>query len=124
MLGDKVCLNSKHIKTKQNQKPEAKFFGPFRVLYLVGNQAYKLELLKNWKIYNIFYMSLLEQNTTKKEQVDKTTSPMKLDKSKRKEYKVETIYNSKVYTKELDKNHLLSLSYFISSKKKIPRSLY
>ena len=33
---DKVWLNSKYIKTKQNRKLEFKFFGPFRVLYPVG----------------------------------------------------------------------------------------
>ena len=43
--GEKVWLNSKYIKTKRNQKLEAKFFGSFRVLQPVGNQAYKLELL-------------------------------------------------------------------------------
>ena len=32
VLGDKVWLNSKYIKTKRNRKLEAKFFGPFRVL--------------------------------------------------------------------------------------------
>ena len=31
--GNKVWLNSKYIKTKCNWKLEAKFFGPFRVLY-------------------------------------------------------------------------------------------
>ena len=69
-LGDKVWLNSKYIKTKQNQKLEAKFFGPFRVLYLVGKQAYKLEVSRKWKILDVFHMSLLEQDTTRKGWVD------------------------------------------------------
>ena len=33
---DKVWLNNKYIKTKQNWKLEAKFFGLFQVLYPVG----------------------------------------------------------------------------------------
>ena len=33
---DKVWLNRKYIKTKYNQKLEAKVFGPFQVLYLIG----------------------------------------------------------------------------------------
>ena len=43
---EKVWLNSKYIKTKCNRKLETKFFGPFPVLYLVGNQVYKLKLPK------------------------------------------------------------------------------
>ena len=44
--GDKVWLNSKYLKTKQNRKLEAKLFGPFQILHPVGKQAYKLELPK------------------------------------------------------------------------------
>ena len=58
--GKKVWLNSKYIKTKRNKKFKSKFFGPFQVFYIVGKQAYKLELPTKWKIYNIFHMSLLE----------------------------------------------------------------
>ena len=58
--GKKVWLNSKFIKTKRNRKLEAKFFGPFRVLYPVRKQAYKLELPKKWRIHDVFHVSLLE----------------------------------------------------------------
>ena len=36
VFGEKNWLNSKFIKIKQNRRLEAKFFGPFQVLYLVG----------------------------------------------------------------------------------------
>ena len=45
-FSDKIWLNSKYIKTKRNQKLEAKFFGPFRVLHPVKKQAYQLVLPK------------------------------------------------------------------------------
>ncbi len=60
VLGKKVWLNSKYIKTKRNKKLESKFFGPFRVLHVVGKQAYKLELPAKWKIHDAFHVSLLE----------------------------------------------------------------
>ncbi len=43
---EKVWLNSKYIKTKQNCKLEAKFFRPFIVLQPIGKQVYILELSK------------------------------------------------------------------------------
>lgn len=43
---NKFWLNSKYIKTKQNQKLEAKLFRPIHILHLFRNEAYKLELLK------------------------------------------------------------------------------
>ena len=45
-FSDKVWLNSKYIKSKQNRKLETKFFEPFQVLHPAGIQAYKLELPK------------------------------------------------------------------------------
>lgn len=45
-LGKKVCLNSKYIKIRQNNKLKAKFFKSFRILHPVEKQLYKLELPK------------------------------------------------------------------------------
>ena len=45
-LSDKIWLNNKYLRTKQNRKLEAKFFGLFRLLNLIGKQAYKLEFPK------------------------------------------------------------------------------
>ena len=57
---DKIWLNSKYIKTKQNWKLEANCFGLFWVLYPVGKYTYKLKLPKKWKVYNMFHILLLE----------------------------------------------------------------
>lgn len=113
--GNKVWVNSKYIKIKQNCKLEAKFFRPFKVLYRVGKEAYKLELLKKWRIQNVFYILLLEKNTTKKGRINQTTSQIELDKGDNKKYKIKVICNSKVYTKELDNSyHLPGLYYLVS----------
>ena len=69
--GNKVWLNSKYIKTKRNRKLEAKFFGPFRILYLIRKKGYKLELPRKWRIHDVFHMLLSEQDTTRKGRVDK-----------------------------------------------------
>ena len=44
--GNNVWLNSKYIKTKQEQKLKAKFFGLFGILYSIGKHDHKFELLK------------------------------------------------------------------------------
>ena len=64
--GDKVWLNSKFIKTKQNEKFKTKFFESFQVLNPVDKQAYKFKLSRKWKIHNVFYVSLLEQDIKKR----------------------------------------------------------
>ena len=113
---EKVRLNSKYIKTKCNRKLEAKFFGPFRVLHSVGSQAYKLELPKRWRIHDIFHVSLLEQDITRKGRVDKKTAEqLEFETgSNNEEYKVEDICNSAVYAKESEAGHLPGLYYLVS----------
>ena len=84
-------MNSKHLRTKRNRKLEAKFLGPFRVLHLVGKQAYKLELPKKWRIHDVFHVSLLEQNTTKKGQMNDTQLNFEFKAGNNKEYEVDGI---------------------------------
>ena len=59
-------------------------------------------------------MSLLEQNTTRKEQMNKLfpKPEPEFDAGNNKEYKVEIIINSAVYAKEAEK-HLLNLYYLV-----------
>ena len=110
--GEKVWLNSRYIKTKRKRKLEAKFFGPFRVLHPVGKQAYKLELPKKWRIHDIFHVSLLEQDITRKR---REFSVPEFEPGDNKEYEVEAIRNSAVYAKEADR-HLPGLYYLVAWK--------
>ncbi len=99
--GEKIWLNSKYIKTKRNKKLESKFFGPFRVLHAVEKQAYKLELFTKWKIHDVFHVSLLEQDITRRERVDKALpepeKDLEFEAGGDKEYEVEAIIESIVY---------------------------
>ena len=78
---------------------------------MIGSQVYKLKLPKQWKIHNVFYKFLLEQDATKKRQVDKKTAEqLEFEASgNNKEYKVEGICDSAVYTKESEVGHILGL---------------
>ena len=111
--GDKVWLNSKYIKTKRNRKLEAKFFGPFRVLHPVGKQAYKLELPKKWRVHDVFHMSLLEQDTTRKGRVSKEVPELDVGNEDSEEYEVEAIRNSAVYANESESGHLPGFYYLV-----------
>ncbi len=115
--GEKVWLNSKYIKTKKNKKLESKFFEPFRVLHIVGKQAYTLELPTKWKIHDVFHVSLLVQDTTRKGRVDSKALPepekeLEFEAGGNKEYEVEAIINSAVYGQQAN-NQMPDLYYLI-----------
>ena len=109
--GDNIWLNSKYIKTKCNRKLEAKFFRLFRVLHPEEKQAYKLELPKRWKIHNIFHMLLLEQDTIRKQRVDKRVTELETGDSKK--YEVEAIWDSAVYDNKSESGQLSGLYYLV-----------
>ena len=84
------------------------------MLHPVGKQAYKLELPKKWRIHDVFHVSLLEQDTTRKGRVD---DEMELDAGEENgEYEVEAIRDSEVYARESESGHLPGLYYLVSWK--------
>ena len=113
---DKVWLNNKYIKTKCNRKLEAKFFRPFQVLHPIEKQAYKLKLPKRWRMHNVFYMSLLEKDTTRKERMDKRVKQLDLEAGNSKKYKIEAIWDSAVYASKSKSDQLPGLYYLVAWK--------
>ena len=106
-------MNSKYIKTKRNRKWKAKFFKLFPVFHPVGKQAYKLKLPRKWRIHDIFYVSLLEQDNTRKGREFLVPEFETSDNDK--EYKMEAIQDGAVYVQEVD-GHLLGLYYLVTWK--------
>lgn len=79
-----------------------KFFGPLEVFHLVAKLAYKLELFARQGDYNIFYILLLKQDITRQKQIIKLPKlRLELDIRENKEYEMEIIKNSVVYTNQV-----------------------
>ena len=63
----------------------------------MGKQAYKLEPPKRWRIHDVFHVSLLEQDTTRKGQVDeKIAEKLEFEAGNDEEYEVEGTLDSAV----------------------------
>ena len=114
--GDKVWLNSKYLKIKQNRKLEPKFFRLFWVLNPVKKRVYKLKLLRNWRIYDVFHISPLEQDTTRKERLDEKLTELDFEAGISEEYKVEAIWDSAIYVIKSESGHISWLYYLVAWK--------
>lgn len=69
-------------------------------------------------MYDVFYVSLLESIISKKKLEDIMIFRLESqDNCNGKEYKFETIYNSKIYAQNSDSSYLLSFYYLISWKR-------
>ena len=67
-------------------------------------------------MHNVFQVSLLDQDTTKKEHVDKWVIELELKAGNSKQYKIEAISDSVVYTSELESDQLRGLYYLVAWK--------
>ena len=65
-------------------------------------------------MHNVFHISLLGQDTTKKEWVDERVTELEFEAANSKEYKVEAIWDSAVYASELELGQLPDLYYLVA----------
>ena len=68
-------------------------------------------------MHNVFHVSLLEQDTTKKERIDKQVKKLELEADDGEEYKVEAIWNNAVYASKSESGQLPGLYYLIAWKR-------
>ena len=61
-------------------------------------------------------MSLLDQNITRKERVDKNVTKLEFDAGNSEEYEIEVIRDRAVYAMELESGHLPGLYYLVAWK--------
>ena len=70
-VGDLVLLSTRNLKMKGvPAKLQQRFVGPFKVTEVIGQQAYKLSLLEDWKNHPVFHVSLLKNWRTVSVQED------------------------------------------------------
>ena len=75
-----------------------------------------LKLSRKWKVHDVFYVSLLEQDITRKRRVDKKISQIifDVDDNDSGKYKVEAIWDSVVYAREFKSGHPSGFYYLAS----------
>ncbi len=95
-VGDKVWLLRKNIATiRPCAKLDYKRLGPFKIAKLVGLMACQLELPPQFKIHNVFHVSLLEpyhENPIPKRHRE---PPVPVEIEGQKEFEVQEVLDSK-----------------------------
>ena len=60
-VGDLVLLSTRNLKMQgAPAKLQRRFVGPFKIIEIIGRQAYKLSLPEEWKIHPVLHVPLLK----------------------------------------------------------------
>ena len=66
-MDDLVMLAARNLRQwRLSRKLSDWYLGSFRIINILGTQAYKLKLSENWKIHSVFHVSLLKPYVWKK----------------------------------------------------------
>jgi hypothetical protein len=98
--GDRVYLEGTNIRTKQpSRKFAPKRYGPFEIVEAIGRLNYRLRLPDNWKIHDVFHVSLLTKATRDqipgRIQVPPPAPPILEPRVHDEEYEIEKIVDSR-----------------------------
>ena len=89
--GEKVLLDTQNSKMTYHKKMTPKREGPFEIEEVIGPVTYKLKLLKDWKIHNIFHAVLLKPYFETETHSKNYTQPPPELLEEQEVYEVETI---------------------------------
>jgi len=103
-VGDRVYLEGTNIRTKQPSKKFApKRYGPFKIREKIGDLNYRLQLPDNWKIHDVFHVTLLTKARADtipgRVQFPPPLPPVLPPRTYEEEFEIERIVNSRINRK-------------------------
>ena len=122
-----VNVNDKNIRIKRNKKLKWKFFESFKMLNMIENQTYRIDISKRWRIHDVFHVSLFEKIKFKKEEkvslkLNYQSNDIDIEKNEKltnEKFWIEIILNNKIYKKDQISNKSYNeskLYYLVQSK--------
>jgi hypothetical protein len=64
------------LKRSEAEKLKPKFYGPYRVIKMIGEVEYELELPEGSKIHNVFHVSCLKKVVGQQIRISKELPPL------------------------------------------------
>ena len=87
-----MLLSTRNLNMKGTPgKLQRKFVGPFQITEVIGQQAYRLSLLEDWKIHPVFHVSLLKDWRTANLQEDQSMTTDDVPEVEEPYYEIEKI---------------------------------